>query len=185
MKTIKIFLSAILLVAASAITHAQTVTIPVDSIPPAFKTSLNKMLDGYMRIENALMKGNPSEAGAAASELDKITATVNVTGLTAAQLKTFKKQAEKIQHNAQHIRDNATDYDHQCEHFDYLTDSFYSLLKYFRFNTTTFYYNYTADGNAGNSAHWLTDKSTLENPYFKGAKRQVGDKQVAVLQPKS
>lgn len=184
MKTIKVFLAAVVLIVTATTTHAQTATIPLDSIPAAFKTSLNQMLGKYLEIEDALMKGNTTAAGKAADSLDKLTATVSVTGLTAQQLKIFKKQAGRVQHNSEHIRDNASDYDHQCEHFDVLTDAIYTLLKNFKFNTTTLYYNYTAEGNAGNSAHWITEKSTLENPYFKGAKRQVGDKQVAVLQPK-
>ena len=183
MKNIKIILAVIIIAFTVTISKAQTV-FPIDSIPESFKTSLNKMMDGYLKIENALMQGNTTDAGKFADSLNKFTNSISAIGLTNEQLKIFNKQSGKILLNTEHIRDNPTDYDHQCEHFDIITDAFYKLLKTFKFNSTTIYYNYTANGNAGNSAHWLTEKSTLEDPYFKGKKESIGDKQIEILQPK-
>lgn len=155
-------------------------TSPLDSISESFKSSLNQMLNKYLEIENSLMKGNTAEAGKAADELNKLTASIKKEGLTKAQLKFVNKEFGNITHNSEHIHDNSKDFDHQCEHFDNLSDSFYKLLKSFRFNSVIIYYNYTADGNGGNSAHWLTDKSTLEDPYFKGQTKNK-DKQIEIL----
>lgn len=152
--------------------------LPMDSIPEKVKTSLNQMLAGYLKIEAALMLGNTEDAGKASDELNKLTASVSVVGLSKEQLRIFNKHYAKIIHNTEHIRENSKNYPHQCEHFDYLTDSFYALIKNFKFNTEKIYYNLSPDANEGNSAHWLTDKSTLENPYLKG-KNNSRDKQVA------
>lgn len=183
MKTINVLSLAIALLLFSGNSPAQTATVPVDSIPAAFRASLNKLFDGYMKIEEALMQGKTADAGNASDALNKFTATINANGLTTQQSKIFNRQWNKILHNTEHIRDNAGNYDHQCEHFDYLTDEMYKLLKSFRFNTDTIYYNYTAEGNEGNSAHWLTTSSSMKTPYFKGAVKNIGDKQAEVIQP--
>ncbi|HTL81346.1 MAG TPA: DUF3347 domain-containing protein [Bacteroidia bacterium] len=184
MKNIKKIFAVIVTTLAFQLANSQTV-IPIDSIPVSFKTSLNTMMDGYLKIENALMTGNTTDAGKYADELRVTTLAVSTAGLSKKQIAIFNKQVRKIVHNTEHIRDNASDYDHECEHFDLVTDSFYKLLKAFHFNSTAIYYNYTAEGNAGNSAHWLTDKSTMENPYFKGAKKSIGDKQIEVFAARS
>lgn len=172
--------SAVLLsmfvIASSA--HAQTVSSA--DIPPSFKNSLQQMLSGYLALKDALLLGDTRQAGKEAVELNDEAKKVNTGGLKKDQLAAFNKQNEKILHNTEHIRDNATNYDHQCEHFDYLTDEFYALLKSFNFNSSTVYYNYTKEGNEGNSAHWLTDKDEMKNPYFKGATKS-GDKRIEVI----
>lgn len=173
-KSIALF---IVLLIASQFTIAQTTT---SELPSAFKTSLQQMLKGYLELKDALMEGNPKEAGKEAVELNDIASKVSTEGLTKDQLAIFNKQNTKILHNTEHIRDNSTNYDHQCEHFDYLSDEFYALLKSFKFNTSPVYYNYTKEGNEGNSAHWLTDKEVMKNPYFKGAIKE-GDKRVEIL----
>ena len=179
MKNLKSIVVLILMFSLSQISHAQTTT-PLDSIPAPFKNSLQKMFTEYLELKDALMQGNPKEAAKEAVELNAIVSKISTEGLTRDQLATFNKQNAKILHNAEHIRDNSTNYTHQCEHFDYLTDEFYALLKSFKFNTSPVFYNYTKEGNEGNSAHWLTDKDEMKNPYFKGATKQ-GDKRVEIL----
>jgi len=183
MKKIKLIATVISIMFAVQFAQAQTIS-NLDNILETFKASLNKMFEGYLKIESALMQGNASDAGKAADELNKYVSTINSAGLTKDQLKIFNKQNGKILTNTEHIRDNAKNYEHQCEHFDFLTDEFYSLLKNFRFNTAPVYYNFTKDGNEANSAHWLTDKDEMKDPYFKGATR-TGDKRIEVLQAKS
>jgi len=180
MKWIKLVTAFIIVIISVKTLWAQAPS--VTDIPPATKTALNQMMDGYLKIETALLKGDPQEAGKAADELNQFITSVNISGLTPAQLKVYNAQRGKISHNTEHIRDNSKNYPHQCEHFDYLTDEFYALLKNLHFNTRPIYYNYTADGNEGNSAHWLTDKDEMGNPYFKGAIRKT-DKRVATLNP--
>jgi len=169
-----IFIFSILTLSAFSIS-AQTA-----DVPSKFKSSLNQMLYEYLEIEDALLSGNTIKAGEEAKELNEVTAKANTDSLTREQLAAYKKQADKIQHNAEHIQENSKNYAHQLEHFDYLTDEFYSLLKTFRFNDKSIYYNYTKEGNEGNSAHWLTDKDELSNPYFKGAVK-TGDIRIEVL----
>lgn len=160
---------------------AQTTTTTTTELPSSFKTSLQQMFTEYLDLKDALMKGNPKEAAKEAVEINEIASKVSTEGLTKDQLALFNKQNAKILHNTEHIRDNATNYDHQCEHFDYLTDEFYALLKSFKFNSSPVYYNYTKQGNEGNSAHWLSDKDEMNDPYFKGAIKE-GDKRMEVIE---
>lgn len=148
--------------------------------PAKFKSSLNQMLDEYLEMEEALLSGNSEKAGEEAKELNEVMSKMKTDSLTKEQLASFQKQAAKIQHNAEHIEENNKNYPHQLEHFDYLTDEFYSLLKAFSFNNKPIYYNYTKEGNEGNSAHWLTDKDDLKNPYFKGAVKNT-DKRIEIF----
>ena len=174
LKSIALFIA---LLSASQFTIAQTATT---ELPSAFKTSLQQMFTEYLELKDALMQGNPKEAAKEAVEINEIASKVSTEGLTKDQLAIFNKQNAKILHNTEHIRDNSTNYDHQCEHFDYLTDEFYALLKTFRFNSSPVYYNYTKEANEGNSAHWLTDKNEMKDPYFKGATKE-NDKRIEVL----
>jgi Cu(I)/Ag(I) efflux system membrane fusion protein len=177
MKRIKSIALAIPLMVASQFAIAQTTAT---ELPSAFKTSLQQMFTEYLELKDALMQGNPKDAAKEAVEINAIASKVNTEELTKDQLAIFNKQNAKILHNTEHIRDNSTNYDHQCEHFDYLTDEFYALLKSFKFNSSPVYYNYTKEGNEGNSAHWLTDKDEMKDPYFKGALKE-GDKRIEVI----
>src|SRR5262249_46507990 len=113
-------------------------------------------------------------------ELHDVAVKANTAGLSKDDLAFFSKQNQKILTNSQHISDNTKDFDHQCEHFDYLSDEFYALLKKFHFNEQPIYYNYSPSANGGNSAHWLSEKSEMNNPYFKGATKP-NDKQVEII----
>jgi hypothetical protein len=139
------------------------------------------MLTEYLGIKDALMKGNTAEAGAKATALHEAAGKVSTQGLTKDQLTFFNKQNQKILVNSQHIADNVKDFNHQCEHFDYLGDEFYALLKKFHFNDVAIYYNYSHDANGGNSAHWLSETNSMNNPYFKGGLK-TGDRQIEVIQ---
>jgi Cu(I)/Ag(I) efflux system membrane fusion protein len=155
-------------------------SITVKAQPTAFKTSLQNMFTEYIELKDALIQGNSEQAGKEAVELNETASKTKTDSLTRDQLHTFQKELAHILHNTEHIRDNSKNYPHQCEHFDSLTDSFYKLLKAFHFNSTPVYYNYTEEGNEGNTAHWLTNKDEMKNPYFKGATRK-GDKRVETL----
>ena len=180
MNKLKFITPFIVLLIASQFSFAQTTTT---ELPTAFKTSLQQMFTEYLELKDALMQGNPKEAAKEAVEINAIASKISTEGLIKDQIATFNKQNAKILHNTEHIRDNSTNYDHQCEHFDYLTDEFYALLKSFKFNTSPVYYNYTKEGNEGNSAHWLTDKDEMKDPYFKGATKE-GDKRIEALNGK-
>ena len=178
LKSVSVFTSLLIV---STFTMAQETTKSV-KLPEAFNSSLQHMFSEYLGMKDALLFGNPREAAKEAAELNSMASHLSTEGLTKDQVVIFNKQNAKILHNTEHIRDNETNYVHQCEHFDYLTDAFYALLKNFKFNSSPVYYNYTKEANEGNSAHWLTDKDEMKNPYFRGAAKD-GDKRVEIIKP--
>ncbi len=151
-----------------------------DSIPSLVKTALNTMFDSYLKIENSLLSGDTEGAEKYAKDINNYIPSINKTGLNKFQLIIFNKQVGKILQNSHELLDQKKDFNHQCVYFDFLTDSFYVLLKNLNFNIVTIYYNYTPEGNQENSAHWLSTQSTMENPYFKGLKK-IKDKQVEII----
>ncbi len=164
MKTIKVIMMIILIALYSQASHAQRSTA---TIPHSFKIALNKMFEEYLDLKDALQKKDVTKANNVAKELLTAADAVKTDSLSKDQLKEFNKHIGKVIMNSQHISE-ATNLPHQLEHFDYISDEMYALMKYFKTSGKTLYYDYCPMANSGDGAHWVSDKQDFKNPYMGG-----------------
>jgi hypothetical protein len=72
---------------------------------------------------------------------------------------------EKLSYDAEHIK-GTDELEHQREHFIKLSANMYKMLKELKINTGDLYYQFCPMANEGKGAYWLSEKSTISNPYM-------------------
>jgi hypothetical protein len=150
MKNIKLTLIALVLMLTAA--KAQT---------PSVSTSMTGILTAYLDLKNALVADNGNDAAAKAKALSIKIEGVPAETMSPGQLTIWKKYADKLSFDSRHISET-TAIDHQREHFASLSKNVYSLVKAVGANTSTIYWQYCPMKKQS----WLSDKTTIENPYY-------------------
>jgi hypothetical protein len=144
---------------ASQITFAQSEQL-IQSKDP-----LNTILSNYLNLKTALTKEEGESASVAAKELFGAIDKVQTITLPKEQQAVWKKYAEKLSYDAEHIK-GTTDIDHQREHFMSLSKNMFELVKAFNTNTAEVYYQYCPMANDGKGAFWVSDSEKINNPYL-------------------
>ncbi len=150
MKIIKLIILSTLLLAGTA--RAQTTAV---------NTSINNLLTGYLELKNALAADNGAAAQAKAKTLNTEVTSISTKDMGAAQQAVWKNYVDKLSFDSRHISES-TSIDHQREHFESLSKSMYAVLKAFKANSVAIYWQYCPMKKAS----WLSEKSTIENPYY-------------------
>jgi hypothetical protein len=151
MKIIKSVLALLILLSAATYTKAQT----------GAGASISNVVTGYLDLKNALVTDNNTAAQLKAKALHDQVIAVKTTGMTPKELSTWKSYADKLSFDSRHISESQS-IDHQREHFASLSKNIYAVLKVFRINNTPLYWQYCPMKKAS----WLSDKQTIENPYY-------------------
>jgi hypothetical protein len=142
------------------------------------QNNINGISTAYFGLKNALATGSGAAAENSAKSL--ITALSAPEKLNADQQKIFDTYIEKLKFDARHISE-VTDIEHQREHFESLSKNLYEVLKGLKMNTTTIYMQYCPM----KKAYWLSESSTIKNPYYSDKSMATCGKTTAVLSPKS
>jgi len=128
-------------------------------------TSIDGLLNDYMRVKNALTKDNDKDAAAAGNAMAKTFASFDKTSLTAEQAKMYNDIEEDAKEHAQHIGSNAGNIKHQREHFETLSQEMYELVKTFGAGQKVYYTNCPMY-NDNKGANWLSETKEIRNPYL-------------------
>jgi Protein of unknown function (DUF3347) len=153
MKTLKVI--SLMLVLAFSITM-------VKAAPPA--NNIDKITNAYLGIKNALAAGNGTLAQTKGKELLDALSTDPTKGLNPDQQKLLNSYLDKLKFDSRHISEVAK-VDHQREHFESLSKNMYEVLKGLKANTSTLYEQYCPM----KKAYWLSESSTIKNPYYNDA----------------
>jgi hypothetical protein len=145
MKIIRSIFVALLLSIVAINAKAQTTNATIDNVVAA-----------YLEVKNALAADNGAIAEAKAKILYNQIITVQVKDQAA-----WKKYADKLSFDSRHISET-TAIDHQREHFAALSKNLYEVLKDLKTNSKALYLEYCPMKKSS----WLSDRATIENPYF-------------------
>jgi hypothetical protein len=134
---------------------------PKDSGKP-----LEKVLNGYLQLKNALSKDDDKDAAEAGKGLVQAMASLDSKSLSGEQAKVFQDVADDIKEHAEHIGANAGNIKHQREHFETLSQDMYDLVKAGNPTGDKLYYDHCPMYNKGKGANWVSEKKEIENPYM-------------------
>jgi hypothetical protein len=152
MKNIKSIFVTLLLFAGSIAVKAQVT---------AATSPINNIVTAYLDLKNALIADNGTAAAAKAKILNGQITALKAAELPAAQQAEWKKYVDKLSFDSRHISETAA-IDHQREHFASLSKNMYTVLKDLKVNSRNLYLQYCPMKKAS----WLSDKQTIENPYY-------------------
>lgn len=135
------------------------------SEPASSDNAVSNLLNGYIKIENALVADNDKEAAAAGSEMTKAFENFDKASLTSQQAKVYNDIEEDAKEHAEHIGANAGNIEHQREHFETLSQEMYELVKSVGAGQKLFL-THCPMYNNNKGANWLSETKEVQNPYF-------------------
>lgn len=137
------------------------------------KGPVNEVLDGYLKLKNALTKDNDKDAAVAATELIKALESQNKKILNPEQAKVFADIEADAREHAEHIASNSGNIVHQREHFETLSQEIYELVKATGAGQKLYYTNCPMY-NDNKGANWLSETKDVRNPYLGQAMLSCG-----------
>lgn len=136
--------------------------------------SLKPVIDGYLKLKNALAADNRKDAAAAGKTIIDALAGVNTGAMTTAQKSVYDGLVADIREHAEHTSTNASNIAHQREHFEMLSKDLYDLVKTFGGGQKLFYAHCPmAFDNKG--ASWVSESEEIRNPYFGDEMLECGE----------
>lgn len=151
MKTIKYLLAAIFFIAIN-----QSQAAPAD-----VNTAVNNVLKSYMGIKDALAADNGKVANDEAKKFTAALKEVPVDQMDDKQKSVWKKYAEKLRFDGQHISESDA-LAHQREHFGNLSSNMLEVIKAFHCNDVIVYRQYCPMEKKS----WLSESAAIKNPYL-------------------
>lgn len=135
-----------------------------ESVSPA-EFSIKEILNNYLKLKNALTKDDTKTAAEAARAIVHDLNEMDPNSLPPDQKQSFLDIAGDATEHAEHIRDNASNIEHQREHFAILSKDVNDLLKTFPAGQKL-YQDFCPMYNDGKGAIWLSETKEIKNPYY-------------------
>lgn len=178
MKNIKkiIFLASILILisckggqkkddSAAASENSNQQSSKVEVVKTAFSSSVDTIVDEYLKTKNALVNGDSQEAVLAAKALLKTINNVDSTEIDSELQSKYKNIAESAKSDSEAISDNADNLEVQRTHFAKLSSNINQLIMLFGTNKKL-YWDYCPMFDDGNSGYWISESEGIRNPYY-------------------
>jgi hypothetical protein len=164
----KTLIFSFIFVLATTLGFAQTnpKTTVTEKVDKAVKSQLENLLVSYFDLKDALVETNAKKAAEKAQSFLTILTKVDVAKMTTSQASLYKKNAQSLKLDAEHIHKNTSDVESQREHFETLSISMLALIKTFKPNTTPVYQQFCPMAFDNKGAFWLSDQKQVMNPYF-------------------
>lgn len=135
---------------------------------------INTVLRDYLKLKNALVKDDSAAASFLGQSLYSTFYKIDSKLLDAeSEVQYLKIAADAITH-AKHIGNNSGKISHQRQHFVFLSNDIYALLKIFK-TDQKIYRDYCPMANGGKGAIWISEMLDIQNPYFGSAMRNCGE----------
>jgi Protein of unknown function (DUF3347) len=130
-----------------------------------FTSPVNGLLRSYLRMKNALVNDNDTQAAKAAREMLNVLNDFDKVTLRDEEKKPFEDIADDAKEHAEHIGMNSGNIKHQRNHFDTLSKDMYDMIKKFAAGETI-YVDSCPKYNDNKGAIWLSETMEIKNPYF-------------------
>ncbi len=134
-------------------------------VNPKVAASIDKMVEHYLNLKNALVNDNTKDAAASGKEIVDVMKTLDKALLTNEQRKIYEDVEDDAREAAEHIGENAGKIEHQREHFDMLSIDIYDLVKAFG-SSQVLYKDFCPMYNDKEGAVWLSETKEIKNPYY-------------------
>lgn len=147
----------------STVVETKSETTVVTTSQSAF--SINEIVNGYLKLKNALVKDDSKGAANASKTLYATLNNLNSNSLDANLKKEYLDIADDAKEHAEHISDNPGKIEHQREHFAMLSKDINDLIKTFG-TTQKLYQDYCPMYDEGKSGYWISETKDIKNPYY-------------------
>ncbi len=142
-------------------------TIEFTAVSDAVKQSVSTeaIVNGYLKIKNALANDNTKDATAAANNFIKAVTATNVSKIDSKLLTKYLNSTDDAKKQAELIAKNDGKIDQQRMYFAVLSKDISNLVATFGANQKL-YHDYCPMYNEGKSGYWLSEIKEIRNPYY-------------------
>ena len=127
-------------------------------------TGVNKVLNAYIQLKDALVKSDGTSSFGASKALLTAIQEVNMSELNADTHTQWMKVVNDLKEDAEHISETK-EITHQRDHFMSLSKNLFTVLKVSK-SETPIYYQFCPMANKGKGANWLSLENKVKNPYY-------------------
>jgi len=127
--------------------------------------TVNDVVSGYLNLKNSLTNDDGKQAADAPNEVAEALTKIDESTFTPEQKKVYDDAKDDIKEHAEHIEANASNIEHQREHFDLLSQDIIDLVKASG-SSRTLYKDFCPMYNNKKGASWLSETKEIKNPYY-------------------
>jgi len=127
-------------------------------------TGVNKVLNAYIQLKDALVKSDGTSSFGASKALLTAIQEVNMSELNTETHTQWMKVVNDLKDNAENISETK-EITHQRDHFMSLSKNLFTVLKVSK-SETPIYYQFCPMANKGKGANWLSLENKIKNPYY-------------------
>ncbi|MDP4222018.1 MAG: DUF3347 domain-containing protein [Bacteroidota bacterium] len=132
---------------------------------PQHTGTTKEITNAYLKLKNALVKDNSSEAAEMGKAVETALKSFDNTHLNIEQKKLFDDVKSDALENAEHIGESSGNIVHQREHFELLSKDIYDLVKKVG-SGQLLYWVLCPTYNSGKGAYWISEVKEIQNPYL-------------------
>lgn len=141
--------------------------VDIPEVTEAVKSTVSTeaIVNGYLKVKNALANDNSEEAATAANDFIKAVSATNTSKIDSKLLAKFSSSTDDAKKQAELIAKNKSDIDQQRAYFATLSKDISTLIANFG-TTKHLYQDYCPMYNEGKSGYWISEMKEIKNPYF-------------------
>ena len=126
---------------------------------------LQKVLDAYLKMKDALVASDETATDANAKAMAKIVEEVNASGMKDDRLKAWKNHSELYDKKLQEMI-HIDGLENKRSYFSHISEIMYCTIKSFGLKTGSTYAFYCPMAFDSKGAYWLSNDKEVRNPYF-------------------
>nr|WP_288833188.1 DUF3347 domain-containing protein [uncultured Flavobacterium sp.] len=139
----------------------------ITTVSDAVKASVSTeaIINGYLKIKNALANDNSAEAAKVAADFSKAVEATKTDKIAAELKDKYSKTTEEAKKQAALIVSNSGKIDQQRLYFTVLSKNITSLIATFG-SKQKLYQDYCPMYDEGKSGYWISEFKVIKNPYY-------------------
>ncbi len=141
--------------------------VEIKEVSEAVKSSVSNdaIIEGYLKVKNALANDNSKEATTAANDFIKAVSATNTSKIDSKLLTKYLNSTDEAKKQAELIAKNDGKIDQQRMYFAVLSKDITSLIADFG-TSKHLYQDYCPMYNEGKSGYWISEFKAIKNPYY-------------------
>lgn len=139
-----------------------------------FKNQIGAVLHPYLKLKDAFVNTNSTEAASAAKEVKATLEKVDMKLVKGDAHNAWMKLLEVLNSSVATMS-TSSDVEVQRKSFSTFTDQFYAAIQQFNVSGLEAYYQFCPMVNNNKGAYWISKTSTIQNPYFGNKMMRCGE----------
>ena len=145
-----------------------------EEAPAEFKQQLGVLLQSYLELKEALVKGQQKESNSSVEDFLKYLEELQGEDLSGDAKAYWTARQQALKSSAEDLKDAAS-LEAQREEFILFSEEMIKTIVVFGLNNQTIFVDHCPMANSDKGAYWLSDIENIRNPYFGDAMLTCGE----------